>query len=73
MNNIYATVTFTFDLILIMFESLYIMRVAEPQMHFDEGFSALDTEHVPWFGFRQKLTNWALRQTQNCLSKQFLS
>lgn len=42
-----------------------VVGVAEPELHPDERFSALDAEHVPRFRLRQELRDRTLRETEN--------
>ena len=44
---------------------LDIARIAQPELHADERFTALDAEHVPRFRLGQQFRNGSLRQAQH--------
>lgn len=50
-----------------------VVGVAEPELHPDERFSALDAEHVPRFRLRQELRDRTLRETENGFAEDLLT
>lgn len=48
------------SLILQGLQTVDVVGVVEPELHSDEGFTALDAQHVPGFGFGEKFADGAL-------------
>ena len=63
----------TFEFAGVASQSLDVEGVGQPQVHLDERFAPLQTEVVPRFGFREQLTDGALRQRQHSLPEQLLT
>ena len=54
-----------FSLVLQGLQFLNVVRVVQPELHPDEGFTALDAEHVPRLRLGQELADGSLRQAQD--------